>query len=203
MQVTASILAGLQLAQLILWSVNPALRTVATIPATVLSLVATFGLVLLSYLEQQRSVRPSTLSCLYLLSSIIFDIPQARTLYLRQGPLPIAVIFTLTMAVKTAMLALESQEKSKNLKKPYEEYPPEATRGILDRSVLWWLNPLFLKGFRKLLTLDDLYPTDDALSSQMLREKMQTTWDTRCQCLHFHLHHIVVLTINSEAGTSL
>lgn len=179
-QVTANILAGLQLAQLILWFVNPALRTVATIAATVLSLVATFGLVLLSYLEQQRSVRPSTPVCLYLLTSIIFDIPQARTLYLRQGPLAIAVIFTLTMAVKTAMLALESQEKSKNLKEQYKGYPPEATRGILDRSVLWWLNPLFLKGFRKLLTLDDLYPTDEALSSQMLREKMQATWDTRC-----------------------
>ncbi|EED18831.1 multidrug resistance protein, putative [Talaromyces stipitatus ATCC 10500] len=180
----ASVLAGLQLALVTLWSIKPALRTVATLPAAVLSLIATFCLILLSYMEQQRSVRPSTVACLYLFASVILDIPQVRTLYLRQGSLAIAVVFTLTMAVRAAMLALESQEKTKILKEPYKKYPPEARRGILDRSLLWWLNPLFFKGFRKLLTLDDLYPTDDALSSQMLREKMQTMWDKHSKPEH-------------------
>ncbi|KAH8799341.1 putative multidrug resistance protein [Xylogone sp. PMI_703] len=177
--IAITILAGLQLVQIILWSVNPALQNVATLPAAILSFIATIGVLLLSYVEQQRSVRPSTPVCLYLFASLLLDIPQARTLYLRNGHLSIAVIFTLTMGARALVLTLESQEKTKRLKQPYTQYPPEATRGILDRSLLWWLNPLFIKGYRTLLTLDDLYPIDPDLSSQMLRENAQKIWDRR------------------------
>jgi ATP-binding cassette subfamily C (CFTR/MRP) protein 1 len=175
------ILAGLQLAQLVLWSVNPAIRTVATLPAVVLNFVNTIAIFTLSYLEHNRSVQPSTPVCLYLVASLLFDIPQARTLYLRNDNLVIAVIFTLTMFGKVLVLVLESREKTKALKEPYSKFPPEATRGIVNRSLLWWLNPLFVTGFRKLLTLDDLFPVDPALSSRMLRENLQKIWDNRCK----------------------
>jgi ATP-binding cassette subfamily C (CFTR/MRP) protein 1 len=180
-QFAITTLASLQLAQLVLWSVNPALRNVATLPAAVLYFIDTFAVFLLSYLEHQRSIQPSTPVCLYLLGSLLLDIPQARTLYLRRGHLAIAIIFTLALGAKAVVLALESREKTERLKQPYNKYPPEATRGILDRSLLWWLNPLFVKGFRILLTLDDLYPIDPALYSEILRENMQITWDRRCK----------------------
>jgi ATP-binding cassette subfamily C (CFTR/MRP) protein 1 len=40
---------------------------------------------------------------------------------------------------------------------------------------------LFVKGFKKLLSLDDLWQTLPNLSSEKLRDEMQVVWDRRCE----------------------
>jgi ATP-binding cassette subfamily C (CFTR/MRP) protein 1 len=146
----------------------------------------------LSYLEHTRSVRPSTLLEVYLLVSLLLNIPQARTLFLRHnGPTAIAAIFVATIGAMLIVWILEARNKTTDLKEPYKEYPPEATHGVWNRTFFLWLNPLFVKGFKKLLSLDDLWQTLPDLSSEKLRDEMQAVWDRRCELhLLFNLHNL-------------
>lgn len=88
----------------------------------------------LSYLEHARSIPPSTLLEVYLLLSLLFNIPQARTLCLRHNETTIAALFVTSIAVMLIAWILEARNKTKDLKTPYKEYPPEATHGVWSRT---------------------------------------------------------------------
>lgn len=178
-QPAITLFAGLQLALLILWAGRSTIQTLTSVPSAILSFIDALAIYQLSHVEHTRSVRPSTLLNMYLLTSLVFDIPQARTLFLRPGSGPIAAVFTASICTKLMLLTLEAQNKQKHLKHPYRDYPPEAISGIWNRTFFWWLNSLFLKGFRKLLSVEDLYSTDPGLSSEMLRDQMQSAWNRR------------------------
>jgi ATP-binding cassette subfamily C (CFTR/MRP) protein 1 len=135
---------------------------------------------LLSAIEHSRAVRPATSLILYLLVSLIADSVQTRTLYLRHDITPLAALSTVLVGLKVLLLILEAKSKRRFLKSPYRSYPPEATSSIINRSFYWWLNPIFAAGFRRILTLDDLFSVDDKLSSNLLRTEMRNSW-TKCQ----------------------
>lgn len=201
-QLAISLLAGLQLALLILWTTNPSISTPSSVPSAVLSFIGALVIYPLSYLEHTRSVRPSTLLEIFLVVSLLLNIPQARTLFLRHNDLPIAAVFTASIGATLILWILEAQNKTKHLIHPYKEYPPEATRGVWNRTFFWWLNSLFVTGFKKLLSLDDLYQTPPNLSSERLRDEMQMIWDRRCKfhcaslCSSLHVLTFSQLSLN-------
>jgi hypothetical protein len=45
---------------------------------------------------------------------------------------------------------------------------PENFTGIFSQSTYWWLNGLFMSGFRGELSLDDLFPLDEKLLTKNL-----------------------------------
>ncbi|RFU32078.1 hypothetical protein B7463_g4239, partial [Scytalidium lignicola] len=173
--ITCLLLLGVQLGLLTCWSMNRV--TNVTVPAAVLSFLAAIAVLALSRLEDSRTVRPSSLLNIYLLISLVFDAVQVRTLYLRHDDPPILGLFTADVTLKALLLFLEGRSKRRYLKSPYNEYPPEAISGILNRSFFWWINPILATGFRKILTLDDLWKSDPALLSAPLCEQMIKSWD--------------------------
>ncbi|UNI23117.1 hypothetical protein JDV02_008955 [Purpureocillium takamizusanense] len=175
----ASVFLLLQVALLVLWSRDEVNRTRASLPLAVLNVIVGLQLVVLSWMEDGRSIRPSTMLGTYLAITVILDIAQARTLWLRHLSTPIAAVFSATVAVKAVMLLLESRKKTTYLKQAHADLPPEATSGIINRSFLWWLNDLFRRGLSTHLTLDDLYPLDDELASGPLSTKIQQAWSRR------------------------
>lgn len=156
-----------------------AIHTRASIPAAVISLSAAIVVAPLSYLEHHRSVRPSTLLSSYLSLSIILDLPQVRTMYLIPGGLRIAVVLSVALGVKSALLLLEERDKTHCLMKPYQTLPTEATSGILSRSLFLWMNGLFQRGYRKVMSFEDLGPIDDRLASSSLHQHLQEAWHTQ------------------------
>jgi ATP-binding cassette subfamily C (CFTR/MRP) protein 1 len=166
------------------------IQTLASVPSAALAFVIALVMYPLSYLEHTRSIRPSTLLELYLLQSILLNIPQARTLFLHPNGTAIAAIFVAIIGAMLIVWTLEARNKIKHLKEPYKEYPPEATHGVWNRTFFLWLNRLFVKGFRNFLTLDDLWQTPPDLASERLQEEMQSVWDQRCKYEVFWLEHI-------------
>ncbi|TGO90669.1 hypothetical protein BPOR_0055g00120 [Botrytis porri] len=81
-----------------------------------------------------------------------------------------------TVLAKAFLLCLEAFETRSFLKDPYNRYPPEALAEVINTSLFWWLNTLIQNGHRNLLSLVDLFDTDEALSSSSLETKMQTAW---------------------------
>ena len=61
------------------------------------------------------------------------------------------------------MFCLEVKEKRDFLLPKYQYLAPEVTSGIYNAWFFWWLNPLFLRGYKKALTIGQLFPVDGKL----------------------------------------
>ena len=175
-QLVSLVLVGIQLALLVAWTNNVGTR--ASVPSATLAFVDSVAIFLLISFGHSRSVRPLSVIALYLLFSVCFNAVELRTLYLRHEPSGILGLSTTVVAVKLFLLFLEIQSKRRYLRSPYRSYSPEATSGVVDRSVFWWLNPLIVSGFKKVLTLDDLNTTDPKLSSEHLKERIEISWQS-------------------------
>lgn len=79
------------------------------------------------------------------------------------GSRPLATVFVLAVVVKGVIVCLEAKEKRKSLLPKYQHFPPEATSGVYNAWFFWWLNPLFLEGYKKTLTVDQLFAPDEKL----------------------------------------
>ncbi|KAI8290401.1 ABC transporter [Colletotrichum sp. SAR11_57] len=173
-------LVALNLALLVLWATTSSAaitHTRATIPAAVLGLLASLGVGLLSWLEHDRSVRPSFVLSTYLFLSVLLDTARARTLWMLGPNQTIPAIFTCTLALRAVMILLESTEKRRILVPQHKGYSKEVTSGTFNRSVFFWLTSLFINGYRNILKLEDLYPLDPKLASEPLYKKLADAWD--------------------------
>ncbi|KAJ6139789.1 ABC transporter integral membrane type 1 [Penicillium samsonianum] len=177
--VAASINFALQLCLLVLWSISVASRTSTSIPSAALGLANSTIVIGLSYVEDIKSTRPSSLLTVYLLLSVLFDATQIRTLWLTHR-VAIAAVQSAILGTKLAMLLLETREKTSYLKSPYKEYPPEATCGIVNLSFVWWLNRLFLTGCRKIIGSGDLFALEPGLSSGKAGNTFSLPWAFVC-----------------------
>lgn len=126
--------AVIHLALLVLYVLNPSLRTSATIAESILAFIASIGLCLLSRLKHLRSIRLSPIINGYILLTLIFDIARARTLFLDSSNRSIARIFSSMIGVKVMVLLAEVVEKRKLLLGLYRDLSPEETSGIYSKS---------------------------------------------------------------------
>jgi ATP-binding cassette, subfamily C (CFTR/MRP), member 1 len=147
-----------------------------SIAAAILALISAVGAVLLVSVEHTRTVRPSTLLTVYLVIEILVGLINVRTIHLRYYlPLLERFIFA-TLIIKFTLLVLESWQKQRIIQLG-TDYSPEETSGILNHSVLWWLNPLFFKGYRNIISQEDLYGLDGELRSTELRDQILECWE--------------------------
>ncbi|OOO06299.1 ABC transporter transmembrane region [Aspergillus oryzae] len=177
--ITALVFAAIQLALLISWAKNTRPNTKLSVASSAINLAVAMEIVVLSWVEDERSVRPSSLLAIYLLFTLLFDVVQTRTLWLSPGNLLVPSLFTASVAAKTVMVLFESLGKQKYLTGPYQGLPPESTSGIVNRSFMWWLNRLFFRGFRSLLTTEDLDHLDKPLKSAATAPKALRAWALR------------------------
>lgn len=176
--------AALQLALLVLWARLPAKSAAVTssashavsVAAATLGLLDAVALGALSFLEHTRSIRPSSIICLYLLFSVLFDVAQCRTLWLlsASGDAPqststtLAAVFTTMMISKALAFSLEMQDKRAMLLAALQSLGPESTAGVIGRSFFWWLNDMMVRGYRTSLSQMTLYDIDDDLRAEPL-----------------------------------
>ncbi|KAJ5992424.1 ABC transporter integral membrane type 1 [Penicillium sp. IBT 35674x] len=173
--IAASINFALQLSLLVLWSISAASRTPTSIPSAALGLASSAIIIGLSYAEDIKSTSPSFLLTAYLISSIIFDATQIRTLWLTHR-VTFGAVQSAVLGTKIMMLVLENREKTSYLEPPYKDYPPEATRSIIDLSFVWWLNRLFLAGRRKIIGSQDLFALEPGLNSNITGKRLKRAW---------------------------
>lgn len=115
-------------------------------PSAVAYFLESLAFMVLSRSEHFYCLRPSTLLNLYLLLSLVFDFIRIRTL-LNMGNYSLIVsLLAADMAIKVCLLFLEGKNKRAYFSNADSERPHQETSGILNRSVFWWLNSLFLTG---------------------------------------------------------
>ncbi|KAK1838251.1 ABC multidrug transporter [Colletotrichum chrysophilum] len=150
------------------------------ISASTLAFVAALFMLGLSYAEHCRAPRPSILLTAYIFLQILFDMVQTRTSWLMARTFStqlFARLFTASSAVKIVILLVETQSKTRWICWAAEDHSPEETSGLFSLGVYWWLNRLFLHGYRNVLTVHDLYSLDQG----MIAETMQIYLDTELE----------------------
>ncbi|KAJ4003924.1 hypothetical protein NW752_012062 [Fusarium irregulare] len=170
----------LELSLVILVTLGTFQATGIFIASSVLKLVSALLMALLSLIDHRKSLRPSVLLNSYLFLTLLFDAVQARTLFLTwtiKPELTYSSIFTATIALKLAILLLEAQRKTKYVVWNEKERSPEETSGIFSLGVFFWLNKIFLEGYRKVLRLEDLFPLDTSLHGKLLHEEFSKHMD--------------------------
>ncbi|KAM7195580.1 P-loop containing nucleoside triphosphate hydrolase protein [Naviculisporaceae sp. PSN 640] len=177
-------LAALQLTELSSYASNHAVaQSSIALPASAVIFISIVGLAGLSHLEHSRSPRPAPLVQSYLSLTLLLDAARLRTRWrlTRASQIEdltiIAVVQSASFAVKCCVLIVESLPKEAHLI-PFDgvTYSPEEKAGFFSRSLLLWLNGLFVKGYRSKFTVDDLYPIDGGLRSEELTEKIEAAW---------------------------
>ena len=149
-----------------------------SIPSAAISFVASGIILLLSHFEDRKATKPSTLLNMYLVLSILFDAAEARTLWSLHGRHKhVAAVQSASIGVKIGMLLLEARQKGPYLLQPYRNYPPEAKSGFWNLTFVWWLNRLFITGFNKLMTTQDLFDIDRNLTSEVVGHRLKDAWD--------------------------
>lgn len=133
------------------------------------SFVSALCLILLSRLEHIRSPHPSMLLSIFLSLPLVLDIAQCRTLWLASHNTTENIFCRLctgAVVIKAVCFALETQHKSKWMRwNDSKQHSPEDWSGFYVLGIFSWLNALLLTGYRKTLTLTDLFPLDPTLSS--------------------------------------
>ncbi|GKT45639.1 ABC transporter atnG [Colletotrichum spaethianum] len=178
-QAAIGTLAVLQIVLVALWATHRdagRLRTVS-IAASCASFAATVMFGGLSYIEHAKSLKPSSILNIYILVSLVLDVAILRTVWLSHLSVAISAVFSASFALKAAIVILEAQGKTRHLASGGRSYSPEETSGIYSRGLFWWLTPLLLTGFRRLLKPLDLFALDESMSAAVLNERFWLYWN--------------------------
>jgi len=147
-------------------------RTSISIPAAVLSFLASLQLVLVSHFEHVRTYRPSFLIALYLPITLLLRIATVRTYQFIDGAKsPTFAIALSAVLVQTAIIVLETCSKRKWFLPQARDVSPEEAAGLWSRGAFSWLNRLLVTGYRRTLQSDDLRIIDPALESALIADE--------------------------------
>ncbi|KAH0592836.1 hypothetical protein MHUMG1_09481 [Metarhizium humberi] len=148
--------------------------TLATVSLTIAGFILFANL---SYLEHTRSLRPSTLVTIYLGISILLDLARVRTLFFIPGSQSVAKVNLASFCVKLIIFALELTEKRRLLLPAWQDASPEAVGSVYNRVLFWWLNSLFMKGFRNLISINSLPALDTELLETANPTELVEKWN--------------------------
>lgn len=148
-----------------------------TVPATIILVASYVWMLYVSCLEHVRSVRPSTILCLYLGLSSLLDLARTRTVFFIPGYHIVAPIHLASYFVKLVLLAVETTEKRKLLMLRWKKTSPEDAASFYSRVFFVWLNRLFFDGYKTLLTVDTLTPLDHDILASSRPTELQDRWE--------------------------
>ena len=159
-----------------LWASPATTSTKTSVPSAVMTLIGSLALGLLSFVEHQKTIRPSLIIESYLGSSLVFDAVRVRTLWMQGYNDTVAAVFTVSFAAKAILLCVEALGKRRVLRAEYKGESAEAKSGLLAKLTFWWLNPLFLTGYSRSLSMTDMLPLDKHLTTAYLYRRMNKAW---------------------------
>lgn len=155
---------------------SPVIQTKLGITADILEIIASAAAVLLSFVEDQRSVEPSVLLAIYFSGLVVLTIPRLRSLWLIPSINLCRGLLTVIYILTVLAFLLESRTKLKVLRAAYQHVPREQSIGFWGRSLFLWVNPMFQLGYSKILSISDIPELDQDLQGDVVLEKLELAW---------------------------
>ncbi|KAJ5702177.1 hypothetical protein N7488_009725 [Penicillium malachiteum] len=138
---------------------TPILRTSLSLPSDILNIFVASGAVVLSFLEDQRSTRPSDLLVVYFSLLVPLWAAQLRSLWLIHRSSPCRALWTAIYVIVILVAFLESAQKTKFLRPLHKNANVEQVSGFWWRSFFVWVR------------------YDESLQGDGARVKLQAFWE--------------------------
>ncbi|KAF4551534.1 ABC transporter-like protein 11 [Elsinoe fawcettii] len=148
--------------------------------AAAMSFMAALVCLALSHLEHFRSVRPSILLQLYLMVAVVVEAVHLRTVWIRSSDVVMKSVCAGQLASCAVFLASESMDKESILL-GHKIRSPQDINDLFSQRLFFWLNNLFVQGYRKILAPKDLFSIDEELASPETQRVFRLTWLKRHQ----------------------
>ncbi|KAK1724246.1 ABC transporter [Colletotrichum acutatum] len=174
-----SILTVLHLSFVTINTSSSALRTPASLAAGILNFIAVVTATFHSFLEDQRSTRPSDLLILYFSASAILSLPRLRTLWLITGTGASRGLWTAIFILTSLVIPLESIGKKRLLRTEYRTLTKEEETGFWGRSFFTWLMPFFRLGYSRVIHIRDMPEVDKDLAGDRAGASLEAAWSKR------------------------
>jgi hypothetical protein len=159
---------------------------------------------LLSWLEDQRSIRPSDLMIIYFAVTSILSLARARSLWLLSvNTTKSAILWTFVCVGTAAVLSIESVHKTQRLRMAYRQPSKEITASFWVRSFFIWVIPLFRTGFSTILSVHDMPNVDDALTGAEAERKILKAWARGKKPWRLNSDFNAYQTVQSSQGLSI
>lgn len=129
-----------------------------------------------SFMEDQRSIRPSDILIIYFSSLVIVDIPRLRSLWLVSAAAACRGLLTAIYVLNIFVVLLESTKKLGILQTVHRNVTLEQAIGFWGRSFFLWVTPFFQVGYSSVLSVEDIPVVDEDLQSKMARDKLESAW---------------------------
>lgn len=177
--VTATCILGLSVASSVAWCTGPSsTRTIPTmIPASAMFSIAAAALAILVWVEHHKARQPSFVLSFYLSIAMLLDAARARSFSMRSGMESAAALTAAVAALKFVLVVLLEIPACQTPELQSQCLTGELTCGFWNRSVIGWINPLLLIGFRRNLQMSDLKSLDETYSTKYLDQKFTEIWD--------------------------
>ncbi|CAH0047211.1 unnamed protein product [Clonostachys solani] len=135
---------------------------------SILNVISACLAVVLSLCAHFKSRRPSTLLCSFLFVSLLTNVAKCQLLWTvatETQAKKISALFTASVVMQMCFLGTNSKWQPDWLSWDIDAHSPEETSSIFSLGLYSWLNSLLWKGYRNVLSLDDLYPLDQAIAA--------------------------------------
>ncbi|KXH29218.1 ABC transporter [Colletotrichum simmondsii] len=156
-----------------------AARATASLAAGILNFIAVFAATFHSFLEDQRSTRPSDLLILYFSASAILSLPRLRTLWLISSAGASRGLWTAIIILTILVVPLESIGKKRFLRTEYRALTKEEETGFWGRSFFTWLMPFFRLGYSRVIHIRDMPEVDKDLAGDRAGASLEAAWSKR------------------------
>ncbi|KAI3543901.1 ABC transporter [Colletotrichum filicis] len=174
-----SILTVLHLSFVIINIRSLAPRATASLAAGILNFIAVFAATFHSFLEDQRSTRPSDLLILYFSASAILSLPRLRTLWLISIAGASRGLWTAIIILTILVVPLESIGKKRFLRTEYRALTKEEETGFWGRSFFTWLMPFFRLSYSRVIHIRDMPEVDKDLAGDRAGASLEAAWSKR------------------------
>lgn len=178
-QIAATALIAFQAANLSLRAKLTESQTTTSVPASELELVALLAIAGVMYMGHTHCIRSSGFLALYLIFTLLVDIVKSRSYFLRPQMGALGGLTAATAALRVVLLILEEKSKASLImdKEVRDVSGPESTSGYLTRTLLLFLNPMFIAGYYHKLEKDQLMSLGLDFSSKKLHKRFQKHWN--------------------------
>ncbi|KAI0128261.1 P-loop containing nucleoside triphosphate hydrolase protein [Xylariales sp. AK1849] len=157
---------------------EPRLSTAVSIVAATLLSISILAAGILSYLEDQRSIRPSDLLVLYLSTSALLSLPTIRSYWLAPYSTTFRSLAIVTLLVTTFLVFFESVRKTDLLRLIAKGDSEEELVGLWSRGFFVWALPFLRQGYSTTLTLTQIPRVDHELREDATWTKLHRYWQS-------------------------
>ncbi|ATY58701.1 ABC multidrug [Cordyceps militaris] len=187
---------------LILWQREAVFHSDLSLPAAVMSLVSSLGILVVLYVAHVYSLRTSGFLSVFLAITLLFDATMTRSYFRRAGLGTIGALQVVVVVAKFVLVVLEEVSKRHLFRADPVRLSAskETTAGFWNRAVFGWLNSLLLFGFRNTLKLQDLPPIDEHLQYSLQRyDHFVPRWKQVNKSSRYALPKALLLATSGEA----